>query len=40
MKQTLLSSLFMLVQILDEEYTLSDILHDVTRDDLKSLSLR
>uniref|UniRef100_H3BXD0 mitogen-activated protein kinase kinase kinase n=1 Tax=Tetraodon nigroviridis TaxID=99883 RepID=H3BXD0_TETNG len=27
-------------RILDEEYTLSDILHDVTRDDLKSLSLR
>lgn len=28
------------LQILDEEYTLSDILNDVTRDDLKSLKLR
>eukprot|EP00064_Thunnus_orientalis_P012595 superscaffoldBa00001950_g12630 len=27
-------------RILNEEYTLNDILHDVTRDDLKSLSLR
>ncbi|KAM8725752.1 mitogen-activated protein kinase kinase kinase 5 [Acanthopagrus schlegelii] len=27
-------------RILNEEYTLSDILHDVTRDDLKSLRLR
>uniref|UniRef100_A0A4W6DNN6 mitogen-activated protein kinase kinase kinase n=1 Tax=Lates calcarifer TaxID=8187 RepID=A0A4W6DNN6_LATCA len=32
------SALFL--QILNEEYTLNDILHDVTRDDLKSLRLR
>lgn len=30
----------LLLQILGEEYTLNDILHDVTRDDLKSLRLR
>ena len=27
-------------QVLSEEYTLNDILHDVTREDLKSLRLR
>lgn len=30
----------MFLQILNEEYTLNDILNDVTRDDLKSLRLR
>uniref|UniRef100_A0A3P8UYL7 mitogen-activated protein kinase kinase kinase n=1 Tax=Cynoglossus semilaevis TaxID=244447 RepID=A0A3P8UYL7_CYNSE len=30
----------MFLQILNEQYTLNDILHDVTRDDLKSLRLR
>ncbi|TNN59208.1 Mitogen-activated protein kinase kinase kinase 5 [Liparis tanakae] len=28
------------ILILNEEYTLNNILHDVTRDDLKSLRLR
>uniref|UniRef100_A0A3Q3KB29 mitogen-activated protein kinase kinase kinase n=1 Tax=Monopterus albus TaxID=43700 RepID=A0A3Q3KB29_MONAL len=32
--------IFSFIQILNEEYTLNDILHDVTRDDLKSLRLR
>uniref|UniRef100_A0A8D0CP19 mitogen-activated protein kinase kinase kinase n=1 Tax=Sander lucioperca TaxID=283035 RepID=A0A8D0CP19_SANLU len=33
-------SCILFLQILNEEYTLNDILHDVTRDDLKSLRLR
>uniref|UniRef100_A0A673CJR6 mitogen-activated protein kinase kinase kinase n=1 Tax=Sphaeramia orbicularis TaxID=375764 RepID=A0A673CJR6_9TELE len=32
--------LFFFFKILNEQYTLNDILHDVTRDDLKSLRLR